>query len=256
MLRVLLLLAAVAGLMNFGLKSQQQEAFAQPASAPEGLLVVELFTSQGCSSCPPADRVLRELVSFGDKHQLPIYCLSFHVDYWNSLGWKDPYSSPLFTQRQRQYSMAFGNRSIYTPQMIVNGKTEFVGSRGKDVRKAIQSALATPATSTVKLKAQLADDGNSVQIEYAISGHEPDTTLNVALVQKKVTNQVPHGENAGRKLAHVQVVRTLKTIPLDNPSGKLRLELPADLAAKEANVVAYVQNPRSMQISGAAIAIF
>ena len=90
--------------------------------------VVELFTSEGCSSCPPADNLLGEIVKDAQKGQQRVYCLSFHVDYWNSLGWRDPYSDPAFSRRQREYARAFESVQVYTPQMVVNGSTGFVGS--------------------------------------------------------------------------------------------------------------------------------
>lgn len=95
---------------------------------PSAVAVVELFTSQGCSSCPPADRVLQAIHENASTNELPVHVLSFHVDYWNHLGWEDPYSSPVCTLRQKRYAVSMGSKRIFTPQMIVNGTVSFVGS--------------------------------------------------------------------------------------------------------------------------------
>ena len=101
-------------------------------SRSKGMAVIELFTSQGCSSCPSADRNLARIVESAERDGRPVYALSFHVDYWNSLGWRDPFSAEEFTQRQREYARKFQARSVYTPQMVVNGQVHFVGSRAAD----------------------------------------------------------------------------------------------------------------------------
>lgn len=217
---------------------------------PAGAVVVELFTSQGCSSCPPADQLLAGLSEIADKHQLPVYCLSFHVDYWNSLGWHDPYSSKQFTGRQHRYAAAFESRRVYTPQMIVNGETEFVGSRAKDARAAIETELSTPSKQSVTLTAAVRDD-RRVKIDYVVVGHDTNTVLNVAIVQRQVVNRVPRGENTGRELAHVGVVRSFETVQIEKPTGTLNIKLPSNLDASEFGVVAYVQDPRTMRIGGA-----
>ena len=230
----------------------QATAFAQEAaSTSPSPVVVELFTSQGCSSCPPADRLLVGLDEIAKKHQLPVYCLSFHVDYWNSLGWRDPYSSEQFTQRQRRYAAALKSRGIYTPQMIVNGETEFVGSRARDAQQAIESRLGAPTKIALEINAQWSSDKSNVSVEYQLPELLPSTILNVALVQDEAKNEIPRGENAGRELAHVQVVRQFKTIPLKSNSGTATLKVPAALSSDELSVVAYVQDARSMAILGA-----
>ncbi|NOY29135.1 MAG: DUF1223 domain-containing protein [Planctomycetes bacterium] len=251
----------MAVLVSCGFEPTQRFAFAEPSQPPAGPVVVELFTSQGCSSCPPADLVLTEIAAFGDKHQLPIYCLSYHVDFWNSLGWKDPYSSPVFTKRQHRYAAAFGSSRVYTPQMIVNGETELLGSRGRDAKRILQKALATQATSAVELTAVLSSDKSSGEIKYTVIGNGPDMLLQVALVQRAAANKVPRGENAGRELTHVRVVRSLKTVPLETPQGKpsrgkLSIALPTGIEVQDVSFVAYVQDRRSMQITGASVATF
>lgn len=220
---------------------------------PTHAVVVELFTSQGCSSCPPADRLLAGLSEIAVKHQLPVYCLSFHVDYWNSLGWHDPYSSKQFTDRQHRYAAAFASRRVYTPQMIVNGETEFVGSRAKDARAAIEAGLSTPSKESVTLTSAVRAD-RRVKIDYKVIGHDSNAVLNVAIVQKQAVNKVPRGENTGRELAHVCVVRSFETVQLAKPEGTLSAILPAGVDASDCSVIVFVQDPRTMRIGGASAA--
>ena len=215
--------------------------------------VVELFTSQGCSSCPPADELLARIDEWSNGSGVPVYCLSFHVDYWNRLGWNDPYSSQQFSARQRAYARAFESDRVYTPQMIVNGEEEFVGSQGGDATEALKRALKREPKYTIELQARPSDDGSAL-IQYRITGNEPGRVLNIALVQKGVENDVPRGENAGRALAHVNVVRSLKTVLLDEPSGEVVINLPKELKYADVHVVAYVQHRHTLQIHGASTA--
>ncbi|MGI9455878.1 MAG: DUF1223 domain-containing protein [Aeoliella sp.] len=232
----------------------QTSALAVEAPVAERPVIVELFTSQGCSSCPPADQILAKITAWSEKHELPVYCLSYHVDYWNSLGWEDPYSSEEFSQRQRSYAAAFESSRVYTPQMIVGGASEFVGSSGQKAEAAIQDALATKAAHSVTLNTAMSEDKRSAHIEYVVEGDVSGVVLNIALVQNEASNKVPRGENAGESLVHVQVVRSLQIFSLDKPSGKATIEIPAGLEADDSRVVVYVQYPESMHISGAAAA--
>ena len=120
--------------------------------AKESFAVVELFTSEGCSSCPPPDALLAEILEDARKDGRRVFCLSFHVDYWNRLGWTDPYSAPAFSRRQQSYAQAFKNDQVYTPQMIVNGTEEFVGSDRHRSRAAIDAALKRPERVQINLR--------------------------------------------------------------------------------------------------------
>ena len=248
MVAVLAILSTSA--MSADAQSDSKSAGKAKAAAANPV-VVELFTSQGCSSCPPADRLLAGVNQAAQDKKLPIYCLSFHVDYWNSLGWTDPYSSKAFTQRQYRYAAAFESRGVYTPQMIVNGKTEFVGSRGQDAQAAISESLSQQSTATVKLATQLSANKRAVTVSFNLAGNGADDLLNVALVQSQATNSIPRGENSGRQLSHVHVVRDFKTISAKLSANGVRLEIPSDLKADHVSVIAYLQDGRSMQITGA-----
>lgn len=248
--RCLIAVLAFIATLSIGLWVSHSTCAQEPTPKPSPV-VVELFTSQGCSSCPPADKLLVGLDEIAKKHGLPVYCLSFHVDYWNSLGWRDPYSAKQYTQRQRQYAAALKSNRVYTPQMIVNGETEFVGSRARDAQQAIESGLATQTSAKIDLEATISADGTNAEIDYRISGGQPQTLLNLALVQKQAKNEIPRGENAGRQLAHAQVVRAFQSLPPQSDSGTVRLTIPDGLRANEMGVVAYLQSQQSMQVLGA-----
>lgn len=247
-------LAACLSLTAWTLPSadaQDDSPTSSSTSSSTGIAVVELFTSQGCSSCPPADSVLRQLESVAAKRDLAVHALSFHVDYWNRLGWKDPYSSEAFSNRQRAYASASGSRRIYTPQMIVNGDTEFVGSNRKQAQVAVTSALAQSADATIELAPSGDDSSRTLSVDYSVDGPIDGRVLNVALVQTPPANKVPRGENAGRVLGHVNVVRSFITVALGEAAGTAKLELPENLDTTETSLIAYVQNPRTLAISGA-----
>ena len=216
--------------------------------------VLELFTSQGCSSCPPADELLAQIQALQAEHKLPVYCLSFHVDYWNSLGWTDPFSKPQFSKRQRDYARGFGSRSVYTPQLIVNGRREFVGSKASAAKEALREALDGKSVASIELSAKLKSDSSRVALNYQLTGAPNDSVLNVAVVQRQGKNQVPRGENAGRSLKHVNVVREFVTRQVTSAQGELKLPLPQGVKPSELGVIAYLQSKADGHILGAAAA--
>jgi len=213
--------------------------------------VVELFTSQGCSSCPPADRFLKKLIQSSKESGKPVYALSFHVDYWNYLGWKDPYSQPPFSERQRRYAQTFGLRGIYTPQMIVNGQDEFVGSREETAKSIIQKALTQKAVCQIAINKIVRND-ESIAVRYEVSGDLNNAVLNLALVQKDSETDVKRGENGGRRLESVNIVRDFLSIELtEELSGTQQLKLPKNIDPDQLSVIAFVQDGATMKILGA-----
>lgn len=222
------------------------------SSGSKGIAVVELFTSQGCSSCPPADVVLRQIESDAKSSNKSVFVLSFHVDYWNRLGWTDPYSSKAYSKRQSSYASATGSTRVYTPQMIVNGTSEFNGSNRSKANAAISSSLKTAATVDVKLTAAQTSANQKTTVTYSLKGGSAaGQILNVAVVATPKANRVPRGENSGRSLSHVNVVRAFTRTKITDASGTVTLELPAGFEAANGTVIAYVQNPRNLQITGA-----
>jgi hypothetical protein len=218
----------------------------------KGFAVVELFTSEGCSSCPPAD----ELVAKIEKESLgqPVYILAYHVDYWNRLGWKDVFSSPDFSKRQNDYARYLRLRSIYTPQIVVNGKTEFVGSEEGTLRNAIKSSLQKPSPSQLALTVQSVDK-HTAKIKYNTEGADKNTVLQIAVLQKNAQTRVGRGENSGRTLSHVQIVRNLQNVPLSGSMGTVNAALPNGFDTKGWEIIVFLQNTADGAITGAARAL-
>jgi hypothetical protein len=213
-----------------------------------GFAVVELFTSEGCSSCPPADEAVMQLAADNPKN---VYVLAFHVDYWDYIGWKDVFSKASFTDRQQKYASNFNLSSIYTPQAIVNGKKEFVGSNQGTLQSSVAGELNGTATVPVTVKAQN-QNGQTINVTYDAadaSGKE----LNIALVQLKAESAVKRGENKGRTLRHTDIVRDLQTIAgSKDTKGTVSFAVPKDVAVNGLKVVAFVQEKNDMKIVGAA----
>ncbi len=200
-------------------------ALAQAGAAPGSArapVVVELFTSQGCNSCPPADEFLGELAERPD-----IIALSLHVDYWDYIGWKDPYASPQVTARQRGYAERLGLRYVYTPQMVIDGRTDVAGVRRKEVLRAIEKAALERKGLQVRFENT---DGGRIVIP---AGHAPEggAAVWLAVFDRSHETSVPRGENAGRKLSNYNVVRELSRIATWHGE---RLEIPFDMAAAAA----------------------
>jgi len=219
----------------------------------KGFAVVELFTSEGCSSCPPAD----ELVAKVEKESTdkPVYILAFHVDYWNRLGWKDVFSDAAYSKRQQDYAAYLHLQSVYTPQIVVNGKTEFVGSEENTLRNAIRNSLQKTPASQLSLNVSK-ETQNQVTLLYNTQGTDKNTVLLVALVQKQAQTKVERGENGGRTLAHVQIVRKLQQVSLNGNSGQTTVALPAGFNQQNWEVIGLLQNTANGNVTGAAKARF
>lgn len=211
----------------------------------KGFVIVELFTSEGCSSCPAADALA---ASISAENNRDIHFLSFHVDYWNQYGWKDIFSSNNYTVRQEQYAGFFKLKSIYTPQVVVNGKTEFVGSNEIKLRSAIQRELKNNASVSINLQA--ITDARTVSVTCAVSD-AINSVLNIALVQKQAEVSVKRGENAGKTLKHIDIVRGFKKLDvLSSNNNQVTLYIPDGLLPKDLKVVAYVQNKDDYKVTG------
>ena len=258
---VLVILLPLAGLIAGFVRSSGGRAshpgYVAAADIPaftngSGFAVIELFTSEGCSSCPPADKALAQAAG---EYPAQVYTLEFHVDYWNRLGWKDEYSAAGYTQRQQQYAQAFKLESIYTPEAVVNGKKEFVGSDQDKLNTSIKEELS--ATTNIPLGLDVSvPAGKKVAVKYNIKETGAATTLQIALVQLQASSQVLRGENEGRHLQHINVVRDFRSVSIhsgDPASGSAELNIPDGLSAKDLKVIAFLQNG-SGQITAAGTA--
>lgn len=213
-------------------------------STKKGFAVVELFTSQGCSSCPAADETVARLLS---KNIDNVYILSYHVDYWNKLGWKDPFSKAEYSQRQNQYAAKFELNSVYTPQVIVNGTTEFVGSNEAKLTSTVEINLGKEPPQNISISTTR--NNNNVTINYDIDASEA-VLLNLAFVQPEASIAVKRGENGGRTLHNVNIVRALKTIDAKG-KGSVTMEILSELTGVKLQLIAYTQSKKSFEILGA-----
>lgn len=212
-------------------------------------MVLELFTSQGCSSCPPADQALGELTGKAARAGQAVYGLSFHVDYWNRLGWRDPFSSKRFTDRQRQYDRAL-NTQTYTPQLIINGRQNVIGGQRAKIEQAIRAIQQQPVSAFIGVEGRIVREGKQVTVSYELSAAGP-YRVNVALVQKEARTAVGNGENGGRTLVNTNVVRQFKTSEPSGTSGSVVLPVPDGLTPNQTSVLVYVQRNDTGQVVGA-----
>ena len=183
---------------------------AGPSKAADHVpVLVELFTSEGCDSCPPADAVLMRLAEVRQVSGADVIVMSEHVDYWNYLGWKDPFSSRQFTDRQEEYARALGSGNTYTPQMIIDGRYDVLGSNSREVQDTISKAARSEKPT---LTAEARANGGSVEVRVTGAMSREPANYYVAITENNLSNQVSRGENKGRTLRHVAVVRKLTLI--------------------------------------------
>jgi len=256
----LLLLNTTPSADGRAMRSENKIAAAATSTAELHPVLVELFTSEGCSSCPPADALLEKFDAVQPVPGAQLIVLSEHVDYWDHDGWKDPNSSAALTQRQVAYEDALGLKTAYTPQIIVDGTIEVRANNPQQVDKVFQEAAAA-SKIPVSIGEVRVDAGNPVVLETRIEAdgttaqHNADVYVAVAL--DRVESQVLHGENGGRHLTHVAVVQQLSKI------GKLQkgksfgetvqLKLKPGTDPKNVRIVAFVQEPGPRKLVGAAL---
>jgi hypothetical protein len=256
----------LASLAAAGCGASARAAAPRPTPLPDPVLV-ELFTSQGCSSCPAADAFVRDLprLGFGRDRVVP---LTFHVDYWDDLGWKDPFASPVFTERQRRYARtgalvtpdgADGIHGSYTPQMIVAGRVHFSGGRRDVAQAEIRRAAAAPAIAALRAEASV--DGDHAIVSARLTTDASAETrkswrLMVALAARSARTQVKHGENTGEILEEAAIVRWLSepiVIPVTGATNAIRVTVPRapDFDWPAVELAAFVQSTATGRVIAA-----
>ena len=213
-------------------------------TSANGFALIELFTSEGCSSCPPADALVARVQK--EDRDKPVYILAYHVDYWNHLGWKDQFSSAAFSQRQRQYS-AWLKAEVYTPQIVVNGKREFVGSEDGTLHSAIQSSLQKTENSGLTFST-VHIDHDQLNIQYQTRG---GNALLIAFVLKSASTQVKSGENGGHTLSHINIVKALNSITLRQANGNASVRLPEGYNPQTWDIIGFTQNTQTGEVLSA-----
>lgn len=242
--KTLLLIFAILGISLLAFLSFSRKGDNPPPG--NGFALIELYTSEGCSSCPPAESLVAAMQA--EQQGKPVYFLSYHVDYWNRLGWTDTYSKPAFSSRQRQFAGLL-HTGVYTPQMVVNGETAFVGSNRDALQRAIDASLARKADQRLSLNAKISGP-RQLTINYQANNAPENSAVYLALVRKRASSSVKSGENAGRRLNHINVVETLNNTPLTNAGGSIKI----DLSSRETDgliLVGFIQDKSSGRIGAA-----
>ncbi|MBI1769702.1 MAG: DUF1223 domain-containing protein [Bacteroidetes bacterium] len=218
------------------------------AEKPKPFAVVELFTAEGCSSCPAADDLLKEMTEILQKEGKEVLSLSFHVTYWNKYGWEDIYSNEIFTDRQKNYVNSLKLQQLYTPQAIVNGEQEFIGSDPINFRNKVVSALGV--NPVYSIHAQAKKENSEVALTYELNKEPKNVLLNIAIVENSIVHRVLRGENKDRTLKHYNVVRSFKTV-MPKAKEEIKVGWPEGLAKDRASIILYLQNSKSLKITGA-----
>ncbi len=228
------------------------------SAASRQAVVVELFTSEGCSSCPPAEALLKELSATQPVSGAQILALEEHVDYWNQLGWADPFSSNQYSFRQNDYASKFGNGSAYTPQMVVDGAKEFVGSRSREARATIEEAARQRKTQ-VSLSELASERAGSRTLEIAIPA-SADAKLKqgdiwLAVTESGLQSDVKAGENSGETLQHAPVVRVLRKVgdfhARDGAKLQINVTLKKNWRSDNVSIVVFLADKHDGKIFGA-----
>jgi hypothetical protein len=255
-MRVLLLSIAALGVVLLAwVAGSGPEPEKSSDAASRVPVLVELFTSEGCSSCPPADAFLQKL----DRQPVAgadIIVLSEHVDYWNHIGWKDPYSARFYSDRQTSYAKRFDLDGPYTPEMVVDGSSEFVGSDPELARKAFDKALEVRKIP-VRLSAISIGPGNTLHAHVEAGDVPSDADVIVAVALNRAESRVLHGENGGRTLTHTAVVRTMvKAGSVSGGEGfakDVQIKLEPGLAPDNLRVIAFIQEAHQGKVLGSTV---
>jgi hypothetical protein len=238
-------------------------ATVEPFNGKRAPVIVELFTSEGCSSCPPADAVLTQLQQSQPVAEAEVIAMSEHVDYWNYIGWADPFSSAAFSARQESYAGAFGSERIYTPQMVVDGQIEVVGNNLSKAREAIaRAARESKADVRIEARIETSKDDRAIRLNVTVNDAPPINRGDVAetvlaVTEDNLSSNVSRGENAGRRLAHNAVVRELRALGrVDDATGSFAGETTVMIAdgwkRDNLRVVVFVQDRAHRRVLGAA----
>jgi hypothetical protein len=237
--------AAVLGVVQPAAPRQQP-----PKDASPQVVLVELFTSEGCSSCPPADRMLQQIDGKRSAQGILVVGVSEHVTYWDHDGWKDPYGSELATDRQRDYAQRFRLDSPYTPQMVVNGDTQFVGGDTKSLLAAMEKVHPLSAVKIASVKV----DGEAAKVTVTIGDDLPPRGADLVLVtaEDETTQRVLAGENSGKTLSHAAVARTMQRIGRVRQIGEstYTVRLPGADSGTKRHMIVWLQEPGLGRVIG------
>lgn len=238
---------AITSFTDYSAYDGEQGILSTNVKGFEPIVVLELFTSQGCSSCPAADALLNKVKKMSGK---AVFTLSYHVDYWNYIGWDDPFSASRYARKQQLYNQKFNNRGNYTPQMVVNGKEHFVGSNSSKLYEKIATYKKLPALNEIEI-AELAQESDKIRFGYEIAGEIEDKKLRAILVLDERTTYIKAGENKNRTLVNGNIVVAERIEDIRTRQGFVVLDMPKGIRPNESvNLVVLVQN-KDYDITGA-----
>jgi hypothetical protein len=245
--------AIVAAVMAFTLAAalQAQEGAGAPG---QRAVLVELFTSEGCSSCPPADALLKLVNGSRTNAGTLVVGISEHVTYWNELGWSDPYSSPVYTDRQNAYGQRFQLDGVYTPQMVINGAEQIVGTDRTALAQAVQKEEEQRPRMSLRILS-LSVAGDRLTVKYSAGGDVPAKGVDViaVLADDSDKSNVLHGENSGRLLAHVAVARSISRVGKVQAAGErtVQIQIPSSFQASQGHhLILFAQTPGNGPVLG------
>ena len=216
-------------------------------------ILIEMFSSEGCSSCPVADEFMGELIHMSDSVGLAVYVIDFHVDIWNRSGWVDPYSDSNYTKRQQTYLKKKSIQSTYTPMAFINGgDKDFAGSDKPGIGRTLHALINTPSQHFLRTAVGPVEGQDSMQLTYQAWGNIDSCDLRVAFIQKRINNMVMGGENSGLVLHHHNIVRNFYTLPTDGKDkGTIKIGYNPDFNMENFAVISYLQHQRTWKVLAA-----
>ena len=233
-------------------------ANAEPPPAQPIPVLAELFTSEGCSSCPPADALLKEFAQRQPFKHIELIAVAEHVDYWDYLGWEDPFANPQFSGLQRDYARTRGDGRVHTPQLIINGDAMAVGNYRPAAQQIIQSGARDPIGRIELAAKPVGDKAIDLMLQFPETPAPTRTSLRVLVVESGLSTRVRRGENAGRMLDHPPIARsTVEIVIAPNPSTtqSTRIELPAGINPANSKIVAIWQQPAGPVLAAGQLAL-
>ncbi len=227
----------------------QTDPKAPPPDLYQPSILIELFSSEGCSSCPVADAFMKEIMDISDSSKTPIYIVDYHVTIWDRSGWVDPFSDSAYTLRQQTYLFKKKLTAMYTPMLFINGSDkDIAGTDKKSVGIKLQENLQKPAEHFMRTSVSGVENEDSIAIGYRVWGNIDSMNLNIVLVQKEINNMVSAGENKDQILHHHNLAKKLITIPLKQNQGIVKMYANKYVNPQNFKLISFVQHQRSWRV--------
>ncbi len=206
-------------------------------------VLIELFSSEGCSSCPEADAFLKELITIADSNNAPVFCLDYHVDIWNKSGWVDRFSDTSFSRRQREYMVKAKQPAMFTPMMFINGGGALPGAAKKEVAKFINQNMSTQPETNLMTRAGYVESAHKLIVTYEIVGQSDSCVLSLVLAYKEIQSEITGGENKGKTLVHHHTAKVWKEYAISpTQKGQVEIDLPKDVPLSNLMLISFVQH--------------